>query len=209
MNSAKAFAASVVASILAFLSAPGGAALAVYLILNVVNATLGKPAPADDLSFLARLDRLVDRLVVICRKGAENKVSLPLFGVSIFREASAFFDDESKKEADARATMTPPPNSSGGAALAALLVFSVFAAAVGEACRPRDPDGCTPFATRCSPLGVPQVCSHARYWSQSMTDQCPSGSVCGLAPIRPDGDGGARYAHRCARPENLVDAGIE
>lgn len=215
MTAAKAVLASVAASLVAFLGSPGGAALAMYLALNVLNAFLGKPAPLTNLSPLARLDRLVDRLVVICRHGAINRLSAPVFGVSLFAETKAFFEDERKIEDSMRSsgernTVVPPESQRalfGDLGLWATMVALMGALLLVEACRPRDPDGCQPFATRCSPLGIPQVCSQGGYWSQSMADECPDGSVCGLARVGLLRDGQApRTAHRCALVESLIDA---
>lgn len=209
MESAKAMLAGIFASLVAFLAAPGGAALAAYLALNILNACMGKPLPADDLSFLARADRLIDRLVFLCRRDALNRVSAPIFGVSVYEEVKDFFDDEQRKEQRSRESAVPPPPPDRSSSMVFVIGLLAASALVAEeGCRPRAPDGCTPFATRCSPLGIPQVCSQRGYWSQSMADECPSGSVCGLAPVMSsDGDAG-RLMHRCARPSSLVDSGV-
>lgn len=41
-----------------------------------------------------------------------------------------------------------------------------------------EPDGCASGSTRCSPNGVPQVCSPSRYWTNADRPCADNGAVC-------------------------------
>lgn len=71
------------------------------------------------------------------------------------------------------------------------------------------PDGCTPFATRCGPSGIPQTCSGTQRWSHAPAARpCAElGSVCCRA-LSPYGN----EIHACVPssaclPERVDDAG--
>lgn len=60
---------------------------------------------------------------------------------------------------------------------AGLTVLGLSLALAG--CPIPPPDGCPPRATRCSPTGVPQVCTLGQYWSAPRPETpCAPGSVC-------------------------------
>jgi hypothetical protein len=78
-----------------------------------------------------------------------------------------------------------PPRANGGFAEATVLrwIAAVALAALGalwlSGCPMPPPDGCPPRATRCSPSGVPQVCTLGQYWSAPRPETpCAAGSVC-------------------------------
>lgn len=107
---------------------------------------------------------------------------------------------------------------SASAAWAHTKVYAVGAAGVlGLAaclsgCPIPPPDGCPPRATRCSPSGVPQVCTLGQYWSAPRPETpCPAGSVC-CYTRSPYG----RALHACVPPSACLpeppppeDAGTE
>jgi len=60
---------------------------------------------------------------------------------------------------------------------AGLTVLGLSIALAG--CPIPPPDGCPPRATRCSPSGVPQVCTLGQYWSAPRPETpCAPGAVC-------------------------------
>lgn len=74
------------------------------------------------------------------------------------------------------------------------------------------PDNCTPFATRCSPSGIPETCSQSQRWSHAPpASPCSSrGPVVCCRTRSPWG----RELHACAPrtaclPETSADAGAE
>lgn len=73
----------------------------------------------------------------------------------------------------------PPPN--GFVTLRALVLCVtafVFAYLVLACPHLPPPDGCGPQQTRCSPSGLPQVCSGTQRWTNVQEDPCPAGSMC-------------------------------
>jgi hypothetical protein len=92
---------------------------------------------------------------------------------------------------------------------AGLTVLGLSLALAG--CPIPPPDGCPPRATRCSPAGVPQVCTLGQYWSAPRPETpCAVGSVC-CWTRSPYG----RELHACVPREDcmieppLIDAGAE
>jgi len=200
-------AAAIVSAVLV----PGSLSAILYAVANFANRRLGKPS--DERSFVGFLDRLLDRIVVTTRQGSINKWSVPVLGTSLFRDV---VDTIAEADHEQRETVAPEPprdrpSSSGFADIRALIAVAAivpFLAIVGaaalSACKLPDPDGCVPYATRCSPLGVPQVCSASQRWQQAMSEPCPAGSVCREVVLPPSG----RAAHVCAEPESSeVDGG--
>lgn len=60
------------------------------------------------------------------------------------------------------------------------IALLMFGAALLMGCPLPAPDGCTPFATRCGPSGIPQTCSGTQRWSHAPAARpCAElGSVC-------------------------------
>lgn len=92
---------------------------------------------------------------------------------------------------------------------AGLTVLGLSIALTG--CPIPPPDGCPPRATRCSPSGVPQVCTLGQYWSAPRPETpCAVGSVC-CWTRSPYG----RELHACVPREDcmaeppVIDAGAE
>lgn len=92
---------------------------------------------------------------------------------------------------------------------AGLTVLGLSIALAG--CPIPPPDGCPPRATRCSPSGVPQVCTLGQYWSAPRPETpCAPGAVC-CWTRSPYG----RELHACVPREDclpeppLLDAGAD
>ena len=113
------------------------------------------------------------------------------------------------------ATSAPSSSSEPGFAERGVLhvIAGVCALALGIAlltgCPLPPPDGCTPFATRCGPSGIPQTCSGTQRWSHAPAARpCAElGSVCCRA-LSPYGN----EIHACVPssaclPERVDDAG--
>lgn len=151
--------------------------------------------------------RFVDRLAVRTRANATNAGwSWPIIGRSAFEAAI-----------DASAPPSDPPPASGGfsevvlmrwiAGVSMLVIFAVTCCG----CPMPAPDGCTPFATRCSPSGIPETCSQSQRWSHAPpATPCSSrGPVVCCWTRSPYG----RELHACV-PESAClpetgDAGVE
>jgi hypothetical protein len=116
-----------------------------------------------------------------------------------------------------RETQAPPPPSEPGFAetriLAVIAVASALAlVALLAGCPMPAPDNCTPFATRCSPSGIPETCSQSQRWSHAPpASPCSSrGPVVCCRTRSPWGN----ELHACAPqsaclPETAADAGAE
>lgn len=191
-------AAAIVSAILA----PGALASVLYFFANWANRALSRPS--DEPGFMGVLDRLLDRICVTTRAGALNRWSVPVLGRSLFADVlNAIADETGRHSVVAPPSESPSDRSKGGFierrfALAIAAVF-VVGIAVAASCKLPPPDGCEPYVTRCSPAGVPQLCSGSQRWQQSMADGCPEGSVCGPVMIH------GRVRHACAPPSAIVD----
>ncbi len=174
-----------------------------YLALNVINARVPVQKRESSVWY-----RLLDGLAIATQKGSESKASWPVVGRSIARDAA--------KVVVLKPEPKDPPASPGfsEAALmrwiAGVALFVLFAAACCGCPMPA-PDGCTPFATRCSPSGIPEVCSQSRRWSHAPpATACSSrGPVVCCWTRSPYG----RELHACV-PESAClpetgDAGVE
>jgi hypothetical protein len=74
------------------------------------------------------------------------------------------------------------------------------------------PDGCTPFATRCSPSGIPETCSQSQRWSHAPpASPCSSRgpSVCCRTRSPWGNDLYACAPPSACLPETVTDAGTE
>lgn len=110
----------------------------------------------------------------------------------------------------------PPPASPGFAEATLLAVIAgvslvALLGALLTGCPMPAPDGCTPFATRCSPSGIPETCSQSQRWSHAPpATPCSSrGPVVCCWTRSPYG----RELHACV-PESAClpetgDAGVE
>ncbi len=120
-----------------------------------------------------------------------------------------------------RETIAPDPSaprSSGGFAehwvltVIAGVVMLALGIALLTGCPLPAPDNCTPFATRCSPGGIPETCSQSQRWSHAPpASPCSSrGPVVCCRTRSPWG----RELYACAPqsaclPETAADAGAE
>lgn len=193
--------AALVVALASLVSVPGLIAGIVYLVLNAINSRLdGVPD--------TRPERILDRLVIVTRAGAVNRASLPILGKSLFDEVVDFVRDEAERD-----SQPPPDGPQGAAGFAAVwvlravsLVMLALAFLFSQGCKLKPQDCETPFATRCSPRGVPQVCSADRRWSQNSSDPCPSSAPCGPVLIAVPGSDAAA-SHACDDPSAYPDAG--
>jgi hypothetical protein len=64
------------------------------------------------------------------------------------------------------------------------------------------PDGCPPEATRCSPMGIPQVCSASQRWTNVQDESCRVEAVCCLTPSVFDS---TRTLHACVPQTACVE----
>lgn len=91
------------------------------------------------------------------------------------------------------------------------LVLAAFVAVALLGCPMPAPDGCTPAATRCSPAGIPQVCSQTQRWTQgTIARPCADiGAVC--CPARSPFS--QRAVHACVPQSACIaeqsDGGVE
>lgn len=176
---------------------------ALYAALNAINAAI--PVERRKSS---RLARVLDALCIVTQRGAENATSWPVVGRSIARDLVTLSiappkpEDKKSEPGFSEAALL---RWVAGAASLALVVYAL------TACRMPEPDGCSPFATRCSPSGIPEVCSQSRRWSYAPpSTPCSSrGPVVCCWTRSPWG----RELHACV-PESAClpvssDAGVE
>lgn len=142
------------------------------------------------------------------------------------REPQLTSSPDSPIKGEPRETIAPEPaapdvsgpRSSGGFAERGVLkvIAGVAALALGVAlltgCPMPAPDGCVPFATRCSPSGIPETCSQSQRWSHAppATPCAQRGPVVCCRTRSPWG----RELHACTPqseclPELASDAGTE
>ena len=96
------------------------------------------------------------------------------------------------------------PKRKGFARLGVLLVCALcFVAALAvSACPMPQPDGCTPSAQRCSPAGIPQVCSQTQRWTAgALAKPCaeygPTTTCCRTRSAYTSVEGAARFVFAC------------
>ena len=143
------------------------ALVALVLLASAINRAL---PPGPPKTFVARL---IDRLAVLVRRGAVNGPwSWPLLGYSLFEAVR-----DSAREAW---PAEDKPRGEGGfvagpvlRAIATVVILVVGPLLSLPGCPMPAPDGCTPRDTRCSPAGIPEVCSATQRWSHA-----PPGSSC-------------------------------
>lgn len=81
--------------------------------------------------------------------------------------------------------------------IAVAVVLLALARSLAGCPRLPPPEGCTPHSSRCSPRGVPQICSSTQRWTNVAEDTCASvGVVCCEARDTED----AGTVHACAPP---------
>ena len=111
-------------------------------------------------------------------------------------------------------TSSDPPSSPGFVERSVIMVIGGIAALfVGvmllSGCPLPAPDGCTPFATRCGPSGIPQTCSGTQRWSHGpATRPCAElGAVCCRATTPYGNEIHACVPASACLPERVNDAG--
>lgn len=153
--------------------------VALFILVNLVNPLLkGRPK--------ALVELLIDRLSAVTRNGAQNKLSWPVVGRSLFQPT------EPKPE-------EPPRGQSGHVRWASLVWLAgvfILASLVLAACpRLPNPSGCVPSSTRCH-NNSPEVCSQTQRWTPVEVNGEPCsttpGAVCCEA-LSPRG----RLVHAC------------
>lgn len=164
--------------------------LVAYLAANLSNAMLD--VRARDAGWSAPLRRLLDRVAFVSQRGAENRWSLPFYGVSVLREVVEHISTPPPPPVPASGdTIAPPPpddseapsSPKGFAELGVLALVGALMSLVvlaSSTCRMPDPDGCVPNETRCHE-GQPWVCSGTRRW----TPQPPAGPCSARDPLAP------------------------
>lgn len=186
------------AAVVAVALIPGVLPLFGYFALSLLNALIPGP-PSNPIA------KAIDRLSILCRRGAARRWSLPVFGKSVFdalRETAV--EEEQKAEAPSAEPSKPEPPAGAGFALlralgiAAVVFVVVLLGLKLTACRLPEPDGCVPWSHRCAPDGVPEVCSGSMRWTRARPSApCPAPSVCSVETP----DGGREFA-RCRRPQD-------
>ncbi len=202
--------------------------LLAYAWLNAANARTAIEKRAG-----SKLLAIIDRIAVLTMKGAANRASAPVLGKSIADDLRAQLGtvrDEPlagtgegvQINSDGtppirRETQAPPPPSEPGFVERSILLVIAVASALAlvallAGCPMPAPDNCTPFATRCSPSGIPETCSQSQRWSHAPpASPCSSrGPVVCCRTRSPWGN----ELHACAPqsaclPETAADAGAE
>lgn len=96
------------------------------------------------------------------------------------------------------------PKRKGFSRFGVLFVCALcFVAALAvSACPMPQPDGCTPSAQRCSPAGIPQVCSQTQRWTAgALAKPCaeygPTTTCCRTRSAYTSVEGAARFVFAC------------
>ena len=119
---------------------------------------------------------------------------------------------DARREADERKPSEPGFAVRGVLEVIAGVVMLALGVTLLTGCPLPAPDGCTPFATRCGPSGIPETCSQSQRWSHAppATPCAQRGPVVCCRTRSPWG----RELHACTPqseclPELASDAGTE